>query len=101
MGVNWIAWVFMMKENHIAYRISNETAGLVCTHSEFEEDKMLELLLDIKQTNYKGIYWIFKQLKDQPQEPLCIIDGRYNRIYYHHSGEVDDLNAMIKKLSKP
>ena len=40
-----------MKENHIAYKISNESSGLVCTHSEFEEDNMLGLLKDIKQSN--------------------------------------------------
>jgi hypothetical protein len=88
-----------MKENHIAYKITKDTSGLVCTHSEFEEDKMVDLLKDVKRSKYQGIYWIFKQLKGKPQEALCIIDGGYNRIYYHHSGDVEDIDAVIKKLS--
>lgn len=89
-----------MKENHIAYKINRNAAGLVCTHSEFEKDKMLDLLNEIQHHPDKGIYWIFKQLDGKPQEALCIIDCSHSRIYYHHSGEVDSIDAMIKKLDK-
>jgi hypothetical protein len=89
-----------MKENHIAYKIVHEQTGLVCSHSAFEEDKMLDLLIDIQNSHSKGIYWIFKELKGKPQEALCIIDCNAGRIYYHHSGEVINISDMIKKLSR-
>lgn len=89
-----------MKEKHFAYRIHRETTGLVCTHYEFEEDKMLDLLKEIQNAKAKGIYWIFKQLEGKPQEALSIIDCEHNRIYYHYSGEVEDLQDTITKLSK-
>lgn len=88
-----------MTEKHFAYRISRDSSGLVCNQSEFEEDKMLEVLKDIQRTHSKGIYWIFKQLNGKPQEALCIIDCEHNRIYYHYSGEVEDIEHTIKKLS--
>ncbi len=89
-----------MKEKHIAYKITRENSGLVCTHSEFEEDKMVDLLKEIKQLHSKGIYWIFKQLEGKPQEALCIIDCSHNRIYYHYSGDVENIDDAIKKLSR-
>ena len=95
MGGNWIN---IMKEKHFAYKISRDSAGLVCNQSEFEEDKMLDVLKDIQHTTTKGIYWIFKQWNGKPQEALCIIDCEHGRIYYHHSGEVEDLEGTIKKL---
>jgi len=88
-----------MKEKHFAYKILRESSGLVCTHSEFEEDKMLDLLKEIKQLHSKGIFWIFKQLEGQPQEALCVIDCSHGRIYYHYSGEVENLEDTIVKLS--
>ena len=88
-----------MKETHFAYKISRDSSGIVCTQYEFEEDKMVDLLNEILQRNFKGIYWIFKQLEGKPQEALSIIDCSQNRIYYHYSGEVEDLNETIKKLS--
>lgn len=88
-----------MKETHFAYKISRDRSGLVCSQSEFEEDKMLDVLKDIQRTHTKGIYWIFKQLNGKPQEALCIIDCEHNRIYYHYSGEVEDIEQTIKKLS--
>lgn len=87
-------------ENHIAYKIIKDSTGLVCTQSEFEKDKMLDLLKEIQQVDSKGIYWIFKQLNGKPQEALCIIDCSHNRIYYHYSGEVDNIEDTIKKLNK-
>lgn len=89
-----------MKETHFAYKISRETEELVCTHYEIAEDKMLDLLQEIKEKHAKGIYWIFKQLNGKPQEALCIIDCEHNRIYYHYSGEVEELDDVIGKLSQ-
>ena len=90
----------MMKEKHFAYKIARDPSGLVCTHSEFEEDKMLDLLKEIRESHTHGIYWIFKQLNGKPQEALCIIDCEHNRIYYHYSGEVEDIERSIQKLSQ-
>lgn len=91
-----------MKEKHFAYKVTSQASGLVCTQAEFEEAKMLDLLKDILQKDHaKGIYWILKQREDEAQEPLCIIDCYHNRIYYHYSGEVDDIASTIQKLSKP
>ena len=89
-----------MKEKHFAYKIMRESSELICTHSEFEEDKMIDLLKEIQQLHSKGIYWIFKQLEGKPQEALCIIDCSHDRIYYHYSGEVEDIADTIRKLSK-
>lgn len=89
-----------MKEKHIAYKICREPSGLVCTHSEFEEDKMLDVLKDIQASDDTGIYWIFKQYEGKPQEALSIIDCERQRIYYHYSGEVEDLQTIINKLGK-
>lgn len=87
-----------MKEQHFAYRITRSEAGLVCTHSEFEEDKMLDLLKEIKNNHSESLFWIFKQFGEQPKEQLCIIDCAKNRIYYHYSGEVETLQEAIEKL---
>ncbi|WP_019218181.1 hypothetical protein [Legionella tunisiensis] len=89
-----------MKEKHYAYKITSQSSGLLCTHSEIEEEKMLDLLQEIQRSDSEGIYWIFKQLGDQPKEQLCIIDCRHQRIYYHYSGDVEELASTIKKLSK-
>jgi len=89
-----------MKEKYFAYKITRESSDLVCTHSEFEEDKMLDLLKEIKQLHATGIYWIFKQLDGRAQEALCIIDCSNNRIYYHYSGDVEDIDVTIKRLSQ-
>ena len=87
-----------MKEKHFAYKIARNSSGLVCTQSEFEEDKMLDLLKEIRDTHARGIYWIFKQLNGKPQEALGIIDCEHNRIYYHYSGEVEDIEHTMQKL---
>ncbi len=89
-----------MKEKHFAYKIIRDPSGLVCQQSEFEEDKMLDLLKEILEVHAKGIYWIFKQLNGKPKEALCIIDCEHNRIYYHYSGEVEDIRRTLKKLSQ-
>ena len=89
-----------MKEQHFAYQVSIKTSGLVCTHSAFEADKMLDVLEDIKNAHEKSIFWIFKQLNDEPKEALCIIDCEHQRIYYHYSGDVEALDETIKKLSQ-
>jgi hypothetical protein len=89
-----------MIEKHFAYKISQDSKGIICSHSEFEEDKMVDLLKEIKLANSVDIYWIFKQRDQEPKEPLCIIDCHYQRIYYHYSGDVENIDEMIKKLSK-
>lgn len=89
-----------MKEKHFAYKITHESHDAIMTHFEFEEDKMLDLLKDIQKAGTSGIYWIVKQRDAQPGEPLCIIDSTHQRIYYHHSGDVEDINDMIRKLSQ-
>lgn len=88
-----------MKEKHYAYKVTLASSGLVCTHSEIEEDKMLDLLKEIQNDHSEGIFWIFKQFGDQPKEQLCIIDCPHKRIYYHYSGEVEELQEAIEKLS--
>jgi hypothetical protein len=89
-----------MKERHFAYKITKDSSGLICTHAEFAKDRMVDLLKEVKDSNFDGIYWIFKQLDDHPKEQLCIIDSSHGRIYYHYSGEVEDINDLIKKLSR-
>ena len=88
-----------MKEKHYAYKIARNTSGLVCTQSEFEEDCMVDLLKEIRDVHSSGIYWIFKQLNGKPQQALCIIDCEHNRIYYHYSGEVEEIDMTIQRLS--
>lgn len=88
-----------MKEKHYAYKITYNPSGLNCPHSVLEQDKMLDLLTEIKNQHTDGIFWIFKQFGDQPQEALCIIDRPNNRIYFHYSGEVEDLQDTIVHLT--
>lgn len=89
-----------MKERQFAYKITSGSPDLVCTQLEFEEHTMLNLLKDIKQSHHQGLFWIHKQLENHEPEPLCIIDCLHQRIYYHYSGEVEDLNDTIQKLTK-
>lgn len=89
-----------MKEQHFAYKISSKNSGLICTYAEIEQDKMHDLLQLIQQDPETGLYWVFKQLEGQPKEPLCIIDCKEQRIYYHYSGDVENLTETIEKLSK-
>ncbi|CEK09155.1 hypothetical protein [Legionella hackeliae] len=89
-----------MKEKHFAFKVTSQASGLVCTQAEFEENKMLDLLKDIQKSHSEGIYWILKQRDNQALEPLCIIDCYQNRIYYHYSGDVEDIATTIEKLSK-
>ncbi|MCC5793014.1 MAG: hypothetical protein JJT82_10475 [Legionellaceae bacterium] len=89
-----------MKEHYYAYKIMEGHADLVCTHSEFSEDKMLDLLQDIQQSHAQGLFWIFKQTDQQQREPLSIIDCVHQRVYYHYSGEVENLDETIAKLSR-
>ncbi len=89
-----------MNEKHIAYKISQTSPDLVCTYSEFEEDNMLDLLKEIEEEHSEGIFWIFKQRNNKPKEQLCIIDCAAHRIYFHHSGEVDQIQNVINKLSQ-
>ncbi|HCW6743934.1 TPA: hypothetical protein OX049_000546 [Legionella pneumophila] len=89
-----------MKEKHFAYKITLSSTGLVCTHSEIEENKMIDLLKEIKSDDSQAIFWIFKQFDMQPKEQLGIIDCSKNRIYYHYSGEVEEIDEAIEKLSK-
>lgn len=91
----------MIIEKHFAYKITNDSKGVSAQiHCEFEEEKMIDVLKDINAAHSKGLYWIFKQRDGEPKEPLCIIDCQYKRIYYHYSGDVEDIDTMIKKLSK-
>lgn len=63
-----------------------------------KKEKMLDLLKEIKSQNYDGLFWVFKQFDNHAQEKPCIIDCEHQRIYYHYSGEVEDLDATIKHL---
>ena len=89
-----------MIEKHFAYKITSDAKGLICTHSEFEEDKMVDLLKQIQLASTESVYWIFKQRGTEPKEPLCLIDCKYKRIYYHYSGDVEDIDSVVQKLSK-
>ncbi|QMT60956.1 MULTISPECIES: hypothetical protein [unclassified Legionella] len=88
-----------MKEQHYAYKITHGTTSLNCPHSALKNDKMVDLLKEIEHQHSDGIFWIFKQFGDQAQEPLCIIDCSKKRIYFHYSGEVEDLTDAIASLS--
>lgn len=59
-----------MKEKHFAYKITLSSTGLVCTHSEIEENRMIDLLKEIKNDDSQAIFWIFKQFDKQPKEQL-------------------------------
>lgn len=87
-----------MKEKHFAYKIARGTCGFVYPHFELQKEKMLDLLKEIESQHYDGIFWIFKQFDNEEQEPLCIIDCSHNRIYYHYSGEVEDVKVAISRL---
>ncbi len=88
-----------MKEQHYAYKITHGTSGLNCPHSALKNDRMVDLLKEIENQHSEGVFWIFKQFDNQPQEPLCIIDCLKKRIYFHYSGEVEDLKDAIANLS--
>jgi len=88
-----------MRETHFAYEINHTALGLAQTHSELREDKMVDLLKKIEALHSKGIFWVFKQFADLPLERLCIVDCESHRIYYHYSGDVEDLKEAIKRLS--
>lgn len=87
-----------MKERHYGYKITRGTWGFVYPHFELQKEKMVDLLKEIESQHYDGIFWIFKQFDNKPQEQLCIIDCPNNRIYYHYSGDVEDLNIAIARL---
>ena len=87
-----------MKEKHFAYKITHSSSGIVCTHSIIEEDKMLDLLEEIQDQYSEGLFWIFKQIGNQPEEQLCIIDCANKRIFYSYSGEVEKISETIAKL---
>lgn len=89
-----------MKEKHYAYKVTCSASGLVCNQAQFEADKMLSLLKEIQEHQPEGLYWILKERDGQGREPLCIIDCYHQRIYYHYSGEVENISATISKLSK-
>ncbi|KTD09102.1 hypothetical protein Lgra_2337 [Legionella gratiana] len=88
-----------MKEKHYAYKITHHALGLNCPHSALENDKMVDLLKEIESQHHDGVFWVFKQFGDQPQEALCLIDCSKKRIYFHYSGEVEDLQKAITNLS--
>lgn len=87
-----------MREKHFAYKITRGTCGFLYPHFEIQKEKMVDLLKEIKKQHYDGLFWIFKQFDEHPQEQLCIIDCSNNRVYYHFSGDVTDLNETIAKL---
>lgn len=89
-----------MKEHHFVYKIVGGNSDLVCSHSEFQEDDMLTLLTEVKQSYKEGLLWIFKQFDNKKREPLSIIDCAHQRIYYHYSGDVEPIDHAIKKLSR-
>lgn len=87
-----------MKEKHFAYKITRGTCGFLYPHFELQNEKMVDLLKEIESQHYDGIFWVFKQFNNESQEQLCIVDCSKNRIYYHFSGEVEDLQTTINKL---
>lgn len=87
-----------MKEKHFAYKISRGNFGFLYPHFELQKEKMVDLLKEIRAQHYDGLFWVFKQFDTEPQEQLCIIDCPFNRIYYHHSGSVEDLDETIARL---
>ena len=88
-----------MRENHFAYKITRGSCGFLYPHFELQKEKMVDLLKEIERQHYDGLFWVFKQFDNQPQEQLCIIDCPNNRIYYHYSGDVEDLKTNISKLA--
>lgn len=89
-----------MKEKHFAYKITHSASTLIFAHSEIEEEKMVDLLQLIQKDTSEGIYWIFKQVDNQPKQQLCIVDSSANKIYYHYSGDVEELDKTIEKLNQ-
>ncbi len=89
----------IMKEKHYAYKISHGASGLTCPHLALEKDRMVDLLKEIENQHHDGLFWVFKQFGDQPQEALCLIDCTKKRIYFHYSGEVEDLHDAITNLT--
>lgn len=89
-----------MKEHFYAYEISYNICQMVCTTSEFTEDKMLDILEDIVESHADSLFWILKKSKEQSKTPFSIIDCPNNRIYYHYSGEVEALDETIQKLTQ-
>ncbi|MGC1182368.1 hypothetical protein [Legionella sp.] len=87
-----------MIENHFAYKITHGNHGFLYPHFELQKEKMVDLLKEIERQHYDGLFWVFKQFDNQPPEQLCIIDCSHNRIYYHYSGDVEDLKETICKL---
>lgn len=88
-----------MKEKHFAYKIARGSSGFLYPHFELQKEKMVDLLTEIEKQNYDGLFWVFKQFDNHPQEQLCIVDCPNHRIYYHFSGEVEDLHDTINKLN--
>ena len=88
-----------MKETHFAYKITHAASRIIFTGAEIEEDHMANLLLRIKADTSEAIYWVFKQVDNEPKQQMCIVDRLANRIYYHHSGVVDNLDETIHKLT--
>lgn len=87
-----------MKETHFAYKITHSISHLNCSSQPIEEEKMVNLLELIEKDHSECIYWIFKQINDQPKQKLCLVDSSINKIFYHYSGEVEELGATIEKL---
>ena len=88
-----------MKEQHFAYKITRGSAGFLYPYFELQKEKMLDLLKEIENQPREGLFWVFKQFDNNPKEQLCIIDCQNHRVYYHHSGEVDDLKDAISRLT--
>lgn len=88
-----------MREKHFAYKITRGSCGFLYPHFELQKEKMVDLLKEIEHQHYDGLFWIFKQFDNQPQEQLCIVDCIKNRIYYHYSGNVEDLDETISRLT--
>lgn len=88
-----------MREKHFAYKITRGSCGFLYPHFELQKEKMVDLLKEIEHQHYDGLFWIFKQFDNQPQEQLCIVDCVKNRIYYHYSGNVEDLDETISRLT--
>lgn len=88
-----------MKETHYAYLLQRDTDGFVAPRFVLQTEKMFDLLKEISSNHHEGLFWVFKQFDAMPQEPLCIIDCAPARIYYHYSGEVEDLKQTMIRLA--
>ena len=89
-----------MVEKHFPYKISHQAKGAGFSQLSFDAHNIIDLLNHISQSESHGIYWIFKQVDDHPEEAVSIIDCEKHRIYFYNSGEVETVSHFIHKLNQ-